>query len=99
MNDMKHTPGPWKFIPADDTPGFREPAAVSIGGKLMFMPSGLVFLPGETEANARLIAAAPEGLEIAEDFLSFARSNKSFVYPPGSLQKLEQFIAKARGEA
>ncbi|GGO96424.1 hypothetical protein [Stakelama pacifica] len=51
------------------------------------------------EANARLIAAAPDGLEIAEEFLAFARSGANFYYPPGSLQKLEAFVAKARGEA
>ena len=49
-------------------------------------------------ANARLISAAPDGLELAQEFLAFARSGAAFNYPAGSLQKLEQFIAKATGD-
>jgi len=49
------------------------------------------------EANARLIAAAPDGLALAEAFDAFAKSGVSFVYPPGSLQMIAEYLAKARG--
>src|SRR5690606_14685364 len=42
--------------------------------------------------------ATPDLLEIAETMLAFARSGAAFVYPPGSLQRLEQVVAKARGQ-
>lgn len=51
----------------------------------------------EERANARLIAAAPDGYELAKGFLAFARGGNHFFYPPGSMQKLEQFVAKVEG--
>lgn len=93
MAKEAHTPGPWWL---DET----DPGAFEVCGKLNGFCADIVLSSYfDNPADAHLIAAAPEGLEIAEEFLAFARSGKAFSYPPGSLQKLEQFIAKARGEA
>ncbi len=58
-----HTPGPWTLLP-DRT--FSELGDKRIIGANKISP-GIVFggLGAETEANARLIAAAPALLEIA----------------------------------
>lgn len=63
-----HTPGPWRF---DAEYGRVE----ADGRRVCDMPSaGLSLYPEEYEANARLIAAAPEMLEAlreAEDLVGF----------------------------
>jgi hypothetical protein len=109
MAKEAHTPGPWKIdgatVFALDERGHVNRFSASVQGGyvsyLRFSPrsKGERTSDAELEANARLMAAAPDGLEIAEEFLAFAREGGPFTYPPGSLQKLEQFIAKARGES
>jgi hypothetical protein len=55
--------------------------------------------PGDPrEANALLIAAAPEMLALLQRFKSFPFEGYEFVYPLGSLQELQHIIAKATGE-
>ena len=53
----KHTPGPW-HVTSDVEPGSIK----IIGGPKQYSIAGLYFTgyPQDTEANARLIAAAPE---------------------------------------
>jgi len=57
MSEVKHTPGPWRFIPRDETPGHREPDMVQIGAATWLPSRGR---DENADANARLIAAAPE---------------------------------------
>lgn len=49
---------------------------------------------GELSEN---MPAPSDEMDLLEDFLRFARSGVSFAYPPGSLQRLERLVAKARG--
>ena len=62
---MKHTPGPWQC--AVDTPGIRPTTRGVIAPRCENMLLATVYNPAgrikEREANARLIAAAPELLE------------------------------------
>ncbi|MBH9537486.1 hypothetical protein [Novosphingopyxis sp. YJ-S2-01] len=100
--ETKFTPGPWEvgggkgggissYVYCDNDLGTAVAATT--------FPNDMTGWPEATRiANAHLIAAAPDGYEVAEMFLDFARSGKSFIYPPGGLQMLERFIAKARGE-
>ena len=54
MSESKHTPGPWKYAPQGDSDGFTV-------GTDHFVVAGDVELAcPPNEADARLIAAAPE---------------------------------------
>lgn len=59
--ETKHTPGPWAARKPDDIGGSRVYADCK-GGSLIATP-GYMRDESESEANARLIAAAPELLE------------------------------------
>lgn len=91
---MKHTPGPWVTSPE---PNGKE-WVVDAG------PWGIcvcAFAPGlgTAEANARLIAAAPELLEALETLLGFVE-NKRFpdtIYVRNAINEAEAVIAKATG--
>src|SRR5690606_36352395 len=103
MSERKHTPGPW-------TPMVRQPAsradnglcalAQVWGGWIVVVPSWMVDRSGyDAEANARLIAAAPELLE------ALLAIEEAFVTDHGALNQtqieairlVDAAIAKATG--
>ena len=85
---MEHSPGPWKAYPHDCCPGNWYFVAGLLGlGK----PD--VHLD---EANARLIAAAPDLLAALK--MAFAML-KSVANSPAVLEPIAAAIAKARGAA
>lgn len=107
--NAKHTPGPWVAIRHDgfcDTEWRIKPAPPIKGSTVGFAPhavvKGDVRIVNETEkqANARLIAAAPELLEALIDLCN---SNDEVAHPQwkGSPDEIaaRAAIAKARGEA
>jgi hypothetical protein len=88
MNDRKHTPGPWS---TGIVFGFTEVVAPTLN---------VANIRGSTipeqEANARLIAAAPDLLEACAEFVrkcncGEARSTRSYA-------QMQAAIAKATGE-
>ena len=91
----KHTPGPWtdnyRFTPAQAhleiyaTPGARCIAKVFNAD----------FSHGEKEANARLIAAAPELLEALKNLYTWCADDTSAF---AILQQTRNVIAKVVGE-
>lgn len=91
----KHTPGPWTsaLVYARIGPDCRGSIAYSgvYGPK-----KGNVKL-SEIKANGRLIAAAPDLLEAAREFVEVFKANALYGGPP--LAKLEAAIAKAEGES
>lgn len=93
MNASEHTPGPWEITPTKhpvaDTFGV-EARGVWVAKCHPFNGDG----PGreEAKANAHLIAAAPELLEVCEMVLEFA----SIEMPPELIDKATAAIAKAR---
>ena len=105
MNESKHTPGPWshKVGGGDDyEEGSIEIYFDETGDGT---PDAEVYVSDapddNSEANARLIAAAPELLATAQAFLSYGRK-----CPPGcprgydeAEKKLRAVIAKATGSA
>jgi hypothetical protein len=112
MNEAKHTPGPWSF----DGDGFDSVAAQHCGtdGYIVFQVLGDDKLnsiceidpqtdDSEAEANARLIAAAPDllkALEIAEDMLKQCMKQTHFTLGAcGNMTKISEIIAKAKGAA
>ena len=103
----KHTPGPWvaKFHPHyRDTDWRIKPAHPIRGSTAGFAPLAIVkgderiYGEAEKEANARLIAAAPELLESAKDALGMLEDMQMTCGCGGSdckTTKIRAAIAKA----
>ena len=96
----KHTPGPWKLNTDGDT-GMNDSGCIldSIGHVIVTDIYGTFKngrTTGEAEANARLIAAAPDllvAVEMAEDYIQHIRPK----VPAWYVQTIKAAIAKARG--
>ena len=86
MSEMKPTPGPWHVANGVQIRGEREQIA-----KVWMMRGG------EGNANARLIAAAPELLEALAEVVN-AADGESWSQLGPSLSKARAAIAKATGE-
>lgn len=95
----KHTPGPWTFKGRTvrgphprDPEGRTRIVANAIWGRGTYV--------GEAEANARLIAAAPEVLEALEElfYLIDGAHDGERVFTFKMQRKAKAAIAKAKGE-
>lgn len=64
----RHTPGPWSNERIWDTPETRIHARVNGGVPVALAEVFTMWNVGEKEANARLIAAAPELLALAKQY-------------------------------
>ena len=83
-----HTPGPWSVV---DRSHIRSASL----GLVAVAQHGL-----ETQANARLIASAPELLEaLREAFNAFAHDADGPVWADSTIAKARAAIAKATGGA
>jgi hypothetical protein len=92
MKNRKHTPGPWAVHPR-----IKDSVVTGKGGSI----ADLVGTKSaqEHEANARLIAAAPEMLEVLELLESrWDEIVADDVSVTGSIHMIRAAIAKARGE-
>ena len=72
----KHTPGPWEYVRETEYMGgypYTVAHKVKVGQELLTVGChGYGWEPGkEMEANAHLVAAAPELLEACKDALAF----------------------------
>lgn len=111
MSERKHTPGPWAVHhnpdwnqwsvrsanPSGlaDAPIYYE-LADRIGGHVL----GESFDDySEVEANARLIAAAPELLEALEQFVAWVDAPCESAFSDSQLASARAAIAKATGES
>ena len=101
---MSHTPGPWIVESGDSTSKFIYDNKGEDGylGALATVEHGD---PDELEANACLIAAAPELLAALEAAVYFLEENKERIgYATRSpmhkkIEEMNAAIAKAKGEA
>lgn len=103
-----HTPKPWRRVERYSTlPGEKEPGLVALNiehkGRCI---AGVTIRPDiPAMANARLIAAAPELLEAAQDLLTDIDNVDATVLlkggpvSPSLVVNLRAAIAKATGEA
>lgn len=94
MSETKHTPGPWCL--SDESPMIiQDECKVIVGSASTYPNSG--YFPGqkEAEANARLIAAAPELLEACEGLLGLAERDG---WLHVAVNAARAAIAKAKGE-
>lgn len=95
----KHTPGPWKAFPSDPADGAEcyYLTAVELRGEI-----ACIYGPqrDEQEANARLIAAAPELLEALEGLLAHLGPDGYIPNAGGTAtERARAAIAKATGAA
>lgn len=108
MSNAKHTPGPWAFSRSDDFGDARFYVAQQDGAPYTSNYSDVATLIAETvsgervsiqEANARLIAAAPELLEALQEMVEFFQPNAwgSSTNRSDALAKASAAIAKATG--
>ena len=94
MNDTKekhatHTPGPWGYSEGEIYRGNNPIASV--------IPSfGWFRKTAEDEANARLIAAAPEMYEVLSELLDTLEMSKSYGFDE-EYEKLREVLAKVEG--
>ena len=101
QKNAAHTPGPWRYEAA-------EPAGVNLKrahwrvGQADAPARGVALAFGDDEANARLIAAAPDMLEALKDIIEQAeRSIRPL--PPDLADSIRVFgkqaVAKAEGRS
>ncbi len=113
MKELKHTPGPWRFSPSDFEGEFIITGSNELGGSVLPILGRTHNWPHNAEANARVMAAAPELLDAAfqakvriESLITFiekhipnedASCKREIAW---SIQEnLRAAIAKATGEA
>ena len=101
MSEAKHTPGPWEFGPSHSSTG--------LAGQLVVRPAG-EFPHGEwvadvgsmyddhREANARLIAAAPDLLAALQKVVNHADAGTAAILDR-LVEEARAAIAKATGGA
>ena len=86
---MKHTPGPWMV---EDCPCGH----LGCSDKHIFPAGKFTQGSGFKEADARLIAAAPELLEALEDMVEVVDAEVPF--PADTTARARAIIAKAKGD-
>lgn len=98
MDKPKHTPGPWRVTAAKDT--VRCDTVPNVG----MVAECLGFERYRREADAHLIAAAPElldALKACAEAIRHAEAERdpyNRLMPPLALQMAEEAIRKATGE-
>jgi len=93
-----HTSGPWTHEGQGDITGIENDPASGCVGKVDVACVYLRTVPGKTEANARLIAAAPDLLTALEALADYVdeRAGDNECRP---LENARAAIAKAEGGA
>jgi len=97
MSESKHTPGPWEAIPVGPAEGW---------GVVAVNPIIDSSITGMSEANARLIAAAPDLLEALTAFAQMwgsrdahSTSKRSQARRADLWDKVNSALAKAEGRS
>lgn len=108
MMGATHTPGPWSTAPGDQTgfkthsgrPGVYAPARPSDDYFVLKVAELDGNVPAsEVDANARLIAAAPDMLEALRDILSTSGQRIHGRPTPAQWARAQAAVAKAEGIA
>ena len=92
----KHTPGPWEVD--YETEYLTAPSRVWINAECLQHVALIDGMPSATkDANARLIAAAPDLLAVAQELAASAEYWSEYDVPIGIVDRLRSAIAKATG--
>lgn len=88
-----HTPGPWEYVPWH----------IAEGNSQVRAPEGWLICEASSDSNARLIAAAPDLLEVLKDYrrrclCKYENSVPTKVDACFTCQQAERAIAKAEGK-
>ena len=91
-NESKHTPGPWRYVRANPSPTTGE--HLIAGAKPGYLAEVRDCGSGDVEANARLIAAAPDlrdALRLALPHLEAVafKDNAAYALARAALAKLD----------
>lgn len=93
----KHTPGPWQVNQKRrDRPIITVDTCAAVSASLVEICE-MQNTP-QDETNARLIAAAPELLQIAEAYRNLLRTMAHTEGEVATFQHIESVLIKARGE-
>ena len=101
MSEAKHTPGPWHLEEMGyNSSSYYIRGSSESGDRLTIGKGAVAHIPRSTvnpmEANARLIAAAPELLEALAEIVS-AADGRGWDQLDPSFSKARSAIAKATG--
>ncbi len=110
-DSKKHTPGPWHVDPKAAEESFFEDVSILRHDGLavaVAVHNGDI-IPPEPEANARLIAAAPDLLEALKPFaeccdsigreIPDSKDTSSWTFQAGDFRRARAAIAKAEGRS
>ena len=111
MSKVMHTPGPWTFHEIGDgrrQTKFMVYESMDINGKIKSSTDWICYIPNlkpQDEANARLIAAAPDMLDVCFDSLNaltdyverLEMQGSTMGYGRSVIEKLKHTIAIAEG--
>ncbi len=92
-----HTPGPWKVLHHTAPQHDGDRAVYAPGNKLICEMNGGPNDDSETLANARLIASAPELLEIAHAYRNLLKSMSHSDGEVATFNHIESVLAKVEG--
>jgi hypothetical protein len=101
MNETKHTPGPWRIdhtIRRGSDGG--KHAFVEVSGPELFWVAKVQTFDddkGKYAANARLIATAPDGYNLAKRFIEFCAGNGLVSREVEILRMAEELVSKVEG--
>lgn len=97
-NETNHTPGPWHVVKTCDPSALWHLAICGLRSTTDTRTTTIAMIR-DSEANARLIAAAPELLEALEALVVQEDWHGEDVPPESPIGKARAAIAKARGQA
>lgn len=98
MSKTKFTPGPWKLHPNNDYIFSFKSLDDWDNPRPICSPAVIYKENEENEANARLIAAAPELYDAVKELLYALQDDENW-RTSGVYEDAEAALAKARGEA
>lgn len=102
MNQLKATPGPWEASIWIEQPGNRlKPMVGASGVTIAITNPAPICQEHECEANAHLIAAAPEMYEVLDFAVSILESlepHDDTLEARGAIIDAKKVLANARGE-
>lgn len=95
-----HSKAPWHVVPEERGPAHRWVIADANGGGVASCdPVGPWITPQEADANASLIAAAPEMLAALREVVADLNGTSLFELSRATIEKISAAIAKAEGAA
>ena len=98
MNNTPHTPGPWEL--KYEKTGRTIDAVIKMGKAAIYFTRGIGQTFEEQQANARLIASAPDLLSALEEMISVFQDHEQYDEESAEvILSARAALRKAKGEA